>query len=1065
MINLVNRYKQLLSTVPKGSFYASDGQVLPFRGDQPYELRITTSVPNRQYGVFINDQLITLVTTDGQGIALITTQLAKGRNDIRLVDSVTQNPTLAYITTRDYATLMAAEAEVLESIDENVEQVLLDARLVTSSIGLIESVFGQTVGTGNSFGYDLDTYRELLMELRTAYRYWGGVVEGIARVVRAFTQISPLIYPVGFGPVWILGKDIISPQNDTAGRIYYTTSALTNVNAGGANVTVDSISNTVGVGTGTLKIYTGSPKKLSWTPPNGSEGLQVNVPANGAYELFGLNYFDPIIGVPGPYNIIAGRNDIFALDVDGHGIIDITLTAGGARTATQIATDINTVLAADPRYGSGYNSVADSYDLFVSGSPMIRLTTPNGNTNGYIRLMPRSDVDATQTLFNVPVIRGGLSTVYGPGTTSIVLNAATDMSSWPTPDVDDPLTVIIGGTRFHPTGTPSGATTATTAELVYVTNVNRATKTLTLALSTNISHNGDEIAYVQGEWPYLRSNVQNSRSITVNVGDFTLLPGSPTTDSVAILGTGAPSAWIVTTNAGSPVTPTGFTKHTYFALDRDLPFDLNANGMVTMPIPDEVLKYKGFDVNVSVWGRIDDPSRAATQSTINTIGVSFDDQSTYDTASPTVAGLAVNAEWRPQEFIRTLRIPAAATKMWVRVKLTASGVGNFTIHKVRVTVPAHGGLFLGDGTTPRLEQKIKQGSFMYCWSHDPLTAFEDSSLGLTNVTQVNPGHIDNIAPTESWLEKFDITEYDVNNNALNAVGVFTEDDWITGVATNLELVLRTPPRFSHMKPTVVSDTTQVVQFPASPSYTATLTIKSDQNMLTSVLLQDGVPLTQDQWQYNNANTIEILTTPISVSVYELQYQALIRFETTTIDLTSAYTNYVWFADFHTWLRPEIKPFLSSVNTGIQFDATGAASLSERSTQDQSAASLIEDTGLSTRVIPSSQWRFVDAKTIQIDLNVFNTNGLYEFQYEAETNFPSTDAMAKVELRSASSPGALTSATYAEVQHNQPVDQFRYHQIRVTLSNIRDLRDARVQSLLLKGLNMFGVGGTVPLLRP
>jgi len=346
-----------------------------------------------------------------------------------------------------------------------------------------------------------------------------------------------------------------------------------------------------------------------------------------------------------------------------------------------------------------------------------------------------------------------------------------------------------------------------------------------------------------------------------------------------------------------------------------------------------------------------------------------------------------------------------------------------------------------------------------------LSAFEDSSLGLTNVTQVNPGHIDNIAPTEAWLEKFDVTEYDIDDNAINAKGMFTENDWITGTSTNVELVLRTPPRFSHLVPSIVSATTQTIQFSPTPAFVATLNIKSDQDLLTSVLLQDGVPLTQDEWQYNDNETIELLSTPVGTSVYTFMYQALIRFESSTIDLTAAYTDYIWFADFHVWLRPEIQATMAQISSGLQFDATGVAQLEERSTQDITTSTLVEDAGLSRRIIPASQWSFVDAKSIQIDLSIFNPSGLYNFNYTSELNFPRVDAQAKVEIRSATSPGGLTSAIYQEIQHSQVLDQFRYHQMRVTLSNIRDLRDARVQSLLLKGLNMFGIGGTVPILRP
>src|SRR3990167_4515590 len=338
---LINRYKQLLVSVPRGSFYVSDGQIIPHR-DTPYELRVSTGVNNREYGIYINQNFRGITTTDVTGIALVTVLLDKGRNDIKLVDVITQEETLSYLTTRDYATWMAAQAEVIEGVDEGVEQVLLDARLETASVSLIEDVFGQTVQTGNSFGYDLDTYRQLLQELRIAYRYSGGTTDGVARVVRAFTQISPLIYPRSFGPSWVLGSDFIYPITGQLGRTYYTISPLTNINGGGAGVSVVEFDGTVGRGTGSIKLYGDlSPKKFAWIAPDGIEGSQVDITANGEYTIYSRNYFDDIIGYEGPFQIVLNENDQLSLEIDNLGIIIVTLTAGAARTAAEIATDIN----------------------------------------------------------------------------------------------------------------------------------------------------------------------------------------------------------------------------------------------------------------------------------------------------------------------------------------------------------------------------------------------------------------------------------------------------------------------------------------------------------------------------------------------------------------------------------------------------------------------------------------------------------------------------------------------------------------------------------------------------
>jgi hypothetical protein len=1067
MATKVNRYKQLLAGVPKGSFYASDGQVLPFR-DTPYELRISTGVASQEYRVLVNDKFSGFVTTNTSGVALVTVLLDKGANELKLVDTSTQKETIAFITTRDYATLMAAEAEVIEAIDTGIEQVLLDARLDTASISLIEEVFGKTVQTGNNFGYDLDTYRELLQELRTAYRYYGGTVEGISRVVRAFTQISPLIYQSSFGPQWVLGKDILFPAVNTTGRTYYTTSALTNINVGGAGVTITSISNTVGIGTGILKLYgTLSPKKLTWQPPSGDEGPQVDITSNGIYTLYAKNYFDDIIGVPGPFNIAAGFNDKLALEIDDKGIVVVTITAGASVTAATIAADINNAFSADARYGAAYNAVASSYDAFGSGTPMVKLTTPNAATTGSVTIHFNSPYDAAQTIFNLPVVRGGLQSNVSAGASSLVLGTTTNMDPWPLPTVDQPIDVIIGHGIYHPVGGPPNLSSAPTGlELVKVTNINKTTRTLTLQSPTVLSHASTEMVYLVGEIPYKRSNVQNPRSIKVKVTTAASLPTSTVTDSVVISGSGLPDGWVVTTNAGGAPTLTGFQKHTYFEIDRDLPFDISPDHRVSIPVPDEILKYKGFNVLVSVWGRIDDPSRAATQTSISTIGVSFDNQSSYDTAAPTVSGLAVNSQWRPNQYSRTLIIPSNATKMWLRITTSTGTNGNFTIHRVRVTVPAsHGGLFLGDGTTPRNEAKIKHGSFMYVWSRDQLSTEEKKAIGVAQSTQVNPGHIDKIAPAMAWLEKFDVSKYDSSNQPINVKGSFSETQFLTGTSTNLSLVLRTPSRFSYLKPAIPNEVTQTVQFSATFPHVATLTINADQDKSKAVLTENGIPVTKDQWQFDSATQIRLLYTPLNAT-YELRYNALLRFETPVIDLGTAFADYLWFADYHVLLRPEIKVLNATVTTGIQFDSIGNAVLPERSTKDKTTALLIADTGLTKRIIPASQWTFIDPQTIRISLDVFNPSALYEFTYTAEVNHPSTDAIATVEIKSASSQGGLSGASYTTVKPNQPIgNSLRYHQMRVTLNGIRDVRDARILSLLIKGLGLFGTGLTVPVLRP
>jgi hypothetical protein len=76
-----------------------------------------------------------------------------------------------------------------------------------------------------------------------------------------------------------------------------------------------------------------------------------------------------VTGINGTFNIAA--NSFLTMNMDKKGWISIPITAGAARTAAQVCTDINSALAASPLYGVAYNNVAT-----VSGSA-VKLLSPN----------------------------------------------------------------------------------------------------------------------------------------------------------------------------------------------------------------------------------------------------------------------------------------------------------------------------------------------------------------------------------------------------------------------------------------------------------------------------------------------------------------------------------------------------------------------------------------------------------------------------------------------------------------------------------------------------------------
>jgi len=1040
MVNIVNRYKQLLASIPPGSFYASEGQLIPYRSS-PYSLRIQTSVVSSEYRITVNDEFRGNVVTDAQGLALVNVSLVLGSNELRLTNVNDATSVVSYLTTKDYATLLASEAEIVETIDLSVEQLYEDSHLETASAGLIEKVFGSTVKTANNFGYDLDTYRELLRELRSAYRHWGGTTEGLYRVTRAFTCINPLLKDISFMPRWILGADTLYDKQSPAQFSFYTTSTLPNINSLSAGVSLQ-FSGGVGIGSGTLTYgVTGA----RWTPPGGIIGPAVSIPSNGTYTLHAGEYINPIWSVTGPFNIVAGVNDLLKVSVNGALPVVITLAPGGAVTAATIATAINTA----------------SIGITATAVGALFKLVPTTVVNASIKIFIADNDDVAQTLFNLPVARGGLSIGYAASLvpTTIVLSALTDMTAWPdVASATDPFYVLIGRSTFHPVGTPNAAATITSTETVKVVGINKATKTLSIASLAN-AHVANELVALSTELVFNNESVKDGRSVTLTKSGAGALPVS-STDVFTIAGSSVPNLWVHTTNAGAPTPSLAAPTSNYFSLDKNIPFNVVQDGMVSFPVPQSVLKYKGFPVRVVVWAKVDDPTSAATQTTVASINLSFDNQASYTTPAMATSGIEVNAQWRPRAFSCTVDMPIDATKMWVRIKTNAIGNGNLTIHKVVILIPVADGLFLGSGTTPRSENQIKNGQVLYVWEPNQLTANETAALGMPSPTASN-GHIDSITPDFTWLNKYDVTEWNLDLTPKNVAGYFSEFQWISSISsTNMNMVLRTPSRFTFMQPTTKSAIVQNLTW--NLSNVATLDIISDQDQSKAILFENGIPLFKDQWLFVSGTQVQLLFTFDSTVVYEFRYNALIQFETVDINLGANFADYVWFADYDIFTAPLVAIQEMQVTTGVDFDSTNLAHIVERSNLDQSRATLTADVGTEKVTVPISQWSFVDENTIRVLGAGFNPSAIYIFTYTAQVNHTVLAADVTVEIKPTSGP----VTPYRVIGINDVLgNDYQTYKMRVTINNLTNVADVRIKSLVIKGLNLYGVGGTIPLLRP
>lgn len=205
---MANRYQDLLSVLPRGKFYASDGLVLPFR-DLPYEFEFRTDKANRIFFVYFNAVSFGQVTTDGDGVAIVrtTSKMPPGRYDI-LIDDFQGSAYADTITIRHTATWMAAHAEALESMDDQLDEMDAARSIASVTPQYIEDAYGRLVRQPRPTNYLHEDYRDVLIKLRGAYRHFGGHPYGQSQAVEALTSVAPLVVPNAWRPHWVLGTQL-----------------------------------------------------------------------------------------------------------------------------------------------------------------------------------------------------------------------------------------------------------------------------------------------------------------------------------------------------------------------------------------------------------------------------------------------------------------------------------------------------------------------------------------------------------------------------------------------------------------------------------------------------------------------------------------------------------------------------------------------------------------------------------------------------------------------------------------------------------------------------------------
>jgi len=758
----VQRYRDLVEAVVPGSFYLGSGTILPYK-TVATQLRFETGFASTLFGTYLNEIFMGEVLSDLQGNVVFNQVLPLGEVVVTILNKNNGNRYVTYVTVRDWALWLAAYAETLEDIDDNIQEVQDDLAIETATLNGVEDHFGKALDVYNDIGQSLDSYRWMVHELRNAYRETGARYNGVEVGVASFTQVPPFGYTRRYwGPNWYLDQSmLVNHLYDQRAHSVYDAAAPINVTGVSlVKVEPDVASNP---GAPHQLDYNFANNTLLWTP-NGVAGTAIAA-TNGSLFLPGPNHVRAafVLGRDisiNPY-LINALNDTLYFNVDKLGSFSVTLVTGLPNpTPAQVAVDINAVIFADVRYGAPYAAFASVYNSkLLIQSPVATgssIEIEHGATNGAAEIFGNDPGDLVfdpylmdgVEILDFYGIFNALGTGYFLGYSYAAGPPAVKRLRW-RPNFSLPWGTWVNITENGMYRLPHGVTSTVMEVYCFFDEM----PTLVLGPATTFSVG-------------FRKEVQNisqTQGLHVVV-DVDNLPIANQTDVIKVYDD-VDDGFIETPDNWNIISPTGaeiswldisdVTRGKAEDLDPNQAFQwrLRDGTVNTIQVVGRVHRYaqawpgahggnypqrrpglfydyEGFTAEFSVWVR--NWTAAVTTATLS---FSFDDMGTWvsSVATPVVndAG-GLGYEDATLVMFSTV-IPAAVTENGVYVSIqidTPAGTIDTSIDSPSVGVKYISSRYLGNATVSRWRHHQYFGELLWCWSPDELTLKEKQYIGL-----------------------------------------------------------------------------------------------------------------------------------------------------------------------------------------------------------------------------------------------------------------------------------------------------------------------------------------------
>lgn len=270
---------------------------------------------------------------------------------------------------------------------------------------------------------------------------------------------------------------------------------------------------------------------------------------------------------------------------------------------------------------------------------------------------------------------------------------------------------------------------------------------------------------------------------------------------------------------------------------------------------------------------------------------------------------------------------------------------------------------------------------------------------------------------------------------------------------NFEVVLRSPSRFTYLKPVTRGRYAQVVHPSATPEFDGSHEAVLDYTAMVdqeAILIKtiDGVStaIPQDSatngWFFPNATAMRISPADFDPSAeYEFVYFVQFQFITAPITIADLSSGYALLP--YAYRMRQVDELKEDVEQTLILDtATRRTTLRLPAITDQALAEVSRTLGGTTDVISDELWGFVDDTTVEIFLGAYDPAAIFTITYKSSKMQVSTPVNELYEV--ALSDDGITFGAYAAFEPGEVVTLAKYVKFRLTAWGDFDVDDYRLR---------------------